>query len=144
MPAATVAPHPVEPKGSGRAYPPMPAVHSPYSMSRSAFWLMLRRIAVIAAFAEIMFLVLFLALGLPLLAWINVVRIGMYGAAYWLIGQRRNRPAVVLMWTEMLLHAIACTLLLGWVCGAHYFLLVFIPAIALNRSPRQALGALAF
>lgn len=143
MPAAVVAPHPVEPKEL-RGSPSRTTGPSQYSMSRSAFWLMLRRIAAIAAFADVMFLVLFLALGLPLLAWINVVSIGMYGAAYWLIGQRRNRPAVVLMWTEVLVHAIACTLLLGWDCGAHYFLLVFIPAIALSRSQRQALGALAF
>jgi diguanylate cyclase len=103
-----------------------------------------RRVAVIAACADVMFLSVFLALGLPFLAWINVVSIAMYGAAYWLIGQRRNRPAVALMWSEVLLHAISCTLLLGWDCGAHYFLLVFIPAIALSRSQRQALGALAF
>src|SRR5687768_6468174 len=65
MPAAAVAPHPVEPKEPGRGSASKPAGQSQYSMSRSAFWLMLRRIAVIAAFADVMFLVLFLALGLP-------------------------------------------------------------------------------
>jgi diguanylate cyclase (GGDEF)-like protein len=115
-----------------------------YSMSRTAFWLMLRRVAVIAGCTDLLFLGVFLALGLPVIAWTNLVSIGMYAAAYWLIGQRKNRPAVVLMWTEVLLHAISCTLLLGWDGGAHYFLLVFIPAIALSRSQRQALGALTF
>jgi diguanylate cyclase len=147
MPTAALAQHPAEPetlRGSPAFTQAAPAAQAHYSMSRSAFWLMLRRIAVIAGFADVMFLALFLALGLPELAWINLVSIGMYGAAYWLIGKRRNLPAVVLMWTEVMLHAIACTLLLGWDCGAHYFLLVFIPAIALSRSQRQAVGALAF
>lgn len=144
MSLATVAQRAAEPKvlpgGSATAAP----VPVQYSMSRSPFWLMLRRIAVIAACADVMFMLVFLALGLPFLAWINVVSIGMYAAAYGLIGQRKNRPAVALMWSEVLLHSIACTLLLGWDCGAHYFLLVFIPAIALSRSQRQALGALVF
>ncbi|HEV7913423.1 MAG TPA: hypothetical protein VGP22_06630, partial [Albitalea sp.] len=120
------------------------SAHAQYSMSRSAFWLMLRRVAVIAGCSDLMFLGVFLALGLPVLAWTNLVSVGMYAAAYGLIGRRKNRPAVVLMWTEVLLHAISCTLLLGWDSGAHYFLLVFIPAIALSRSQKLAVGALTF
>jgi diguanylate cyclase len=144
MSTAAIAQQRAGPEQLPSGMPPQPAAQSPYSTSRSAFWLMLRRIAVIAALADVLFLVLFFALGLPVLAWINVVSIGMYGTAYWLIGQRRNRPAVVLMWTEVLVHAVACTLLVGWESGAHYFLLVFLPAIALSRSQKQALCALAF
>lgn len=150
MPIAAVAEHAAPPKELPRipalapAAPAAPAAPTPYSMSRSPFWLMLRRVAVIAASADAVLLAVFLWLGLPSLAWINLASIGMYGAAYWLIGQRRNRPAVALMWSEVLLHAIACTLLVGWDSGAHYFLLVFLPAIALSRSRKQALGALAF
>lgn len=113
-------------------------------MSRGAFWLMLRRVAVFAACVDVIYLLAFFALGLPAMALANLVSAGVYGAAWWLLGQRRNLPAVLLMWAEVLVHASACTLLLGWASGAHYFLLVFLPAVAVSRSPKHALAAMAF
>lgn len=113
-------------------------------MSRGAFWLMLRRIAVFAACCDFVYLLVFFALGLPVMALVNLISAAMYGAAYVLLGQRRNRPAVLLMWLEVLVHASACTVLLGWDSGTHYFLLVFLPAVAVSRSPKQALTAMAF
>ncbi|WP_374562503.1 GGDEF domain-containing protein [Ideonella sp.] len=113
-------------------------------MSRGAFWLMLRRIAVFAACVDLVYLVAFFALGMPVLALVNLLSAGMYAAAYALLGRRRNLPAVALMWTEVMGHAGACTILLGWDSGTHYFLLVFLPAVAVSRSPRYAIAAMGF
>jgi diguanylate cyclase (GGDEF)-like protein len=112
-------------------------------MSHGAFGLMLRRVAVFAACVDLVYLLVFVGLGLPVMALVNLIGAGMYGAAYVLLGRQRNLPAVALMWTEVLAHASACTVLLGWDSGAHYFLLVVLPAVAVSRSPKQALAAMA-
>jgi diguanylate cyclase (GGDEF)-like protein len=114
------------------------------AMSRGAFWLMLRRVAVFAGCVDLVYLVVFFVLGMPVMALVNLVSAGMYAAAYALLGRRRNLPAVLLMWTEVLVHACACTILLGWDTGIHYFLLVFLPAVAVSRSPRLAAAAMGF
>ncbi len=116
----------------------------PAPMSRGAFWLMLRRIALWAGCVDVLYLVVFSLLGMPVMAATNVVSCGMYATAYLLLTRRRNRPAVLLMWTEVLVHAGVSSVLLGWATGIHYFMLVFIPAVAVSRSPRQAFGALGF
>ncbi len=113
-------------------------------MSRAAFWLMLRRIAVFAGGVDLVYLGVFFLLGMPVMALLNLVSLGMYATAWWLLGRRRNLPAVLLMWTEVLVHAGLCTVLLGWASGVHYFLLVFIAAVAVSRTPSHATAALAF
>jgi signal transduction histidine kinase len=113
-------------------------------MSRGAFWLMLRRIAVLAGCVDVLYLVVFSVLGMPVMAAVNLISLSTYVAAYWLLVRRRNLPAVLLMWSEVLVHAGVTTVLLGWATGVHYFLLVFIPAVSVSRSARQAFGAMAF
>lgn len=113
-------------------------------MSRGAFWLMLRQVAIWAACVDGLYLVVFLLLDMPVAALLNIVSASMYGVAYWLLSRRINRPAVALMWTEVLVHAGSCTVLLGWDSGIHYFLLVFLPAVAVSRSYALTVGALAF
>ena len=121
---------------------PSPGIDT--ALSRAPFWLMLRRIAVLAGCVDLTYLVVFLGLGMPGMAWPNLLSLSMYVAAYWLLGRRRNVPAVLLMWTEVLVHSSVSTILLGWASGTHYFLLVFLPAVALSRSPKQASMALTF
>ena len=113
-------------------------------MSRGAFWLLLRRIAIFAGGIDLVYLVVFLLLGMPVIAMLNIVSAAAYAAAYFLLGRRKSLPAVLLMWTEVLVHASACTILLGWGTGIHYYLLVFLPAVAVSRSLRQAALAMAF
>jgi diguanylate cyclase (GGDEF)-like protein len=113
-------------------------------MSRAAFWLMLRRIAVFAGGVDLVLLAVFLMLGMTTTAWLNLISCAMYALAWRLLVRRRNLQAVLLMWAEVLVHAGLYTVLLGWDCGFHYYLLVFIAAVAVSRSPRHALLALAF
>src|ERR1700759_2258686 len=70
--------------------------------AQSAFWLMTRRVTILAAAVDVALLIFFLAVNSPLLAWLNVVSIVMYGAAYALITRRKNIAALILIWAEVL------------------------------------------
>ena len=124
MPASTPARQPTSATPHSRA------------LAHKAFWVMTRRVTVMAAGVDLAFVFLFLAFGSPLLAWLNVVSITMYAVAYWLLGRRINGPAVVLIWIEVLGHAAIGTLLIGWDSGFHYYLLMFIPAIVVSAGTR--------
>ncbi|GAB3676326.1 GGDEF domain-containing protein [Salinisphaera aquimarina] len=93
---------------------------------------MTRRVTLLAACVDAAFLCFFLLVDSPLLAWLNVVSIAMYAVAYRLLSRRRNRPAVILIWIEVLGHALIGTLLTGWDAGFNYYLLMFIPAIMVS------------
>ena len=95
---------------------------------------MTRRVTILAAAVDAALLVFFLAVGSPLLAWLNVVSIVMYVTAYVLIRRRKNIPALVLIWTEVLAHAAIGTMLVGWDSGFNYYMLMFIPAIVVSSS----------
>ena len=95
---------------------------------------MTRRVTILAAVVDVALLAFFLAVNSPLLAWLNVVSIVMYGTAYVLITRRKNIAALVLIWTEVLTHAAIGTMLVGWDSGFNYYLLMFIPAIVVSSS----------
>ena len=99
---------------------------------------MVRRVTVLASCVDVGFFFFFLAAGSPILAWINVLSVAMYIVAYRLLGQRRNRPALMLIWAEVLGHAFIGTLLTGWDAGFNYYLLMFIPAIMVSGDWRSA------
>ena len=102
------------------------------SLAHKAFWIMSRRVTVMAAGVDLAFLPLFLALGSPLLAWLNVLSMALYATAYWLLLRRANSAALLLIWLEVTGHAALGTWLIGWDSGFHYYLLMFIPAITVS------------
>ena len=102
------------------------------NLAHKAFWIMSRRVTVMAAGVDLAFLPLFLALGSPLLAWLNVLSIALYAAAYGLLLRRANSAALLLIWMEVTGHAALGTWLIGWDSGFHYYLLMFIPAITVS------------
>ena len=114
----------------------LPPISSGSKLAHGAFWIMARRVTLVAAGVDLAFLVLFLILGSPILAWLNVGSIAMYAGAYWLLKKRFNTPALVLIWTEVLGHATIGTILIGWDSGFHYYLLMFIPAIVVSARAR--------
>jgi diguanylate cyclase (GGDEF)-like protein len=108
-------------------------------LAGSAYWAMMKRIVIAAACIDAIWIPLYAALGAPFLAALNVASVGMYSMAFWLVRQRRNRPAVLLIWLEVLVHSAVGSLLIGWDSGFHYFLLMFIPAIVVGAPRRWAL-----
>ena len=116
--------------------------HDPLSERRPQFWRLAMRCAQIAGTVDVIFFFLFLALGSPILAWVNVVSVAMYAGAYYALKHHRNRIAVILIWAEVLGHAGLGILLIGWDSGFHYYLLMFIPAICVSAPRKWAIYAL--
>lgn len=118
------------------------ATYEPERERRPQFWRLAMRCAQIAGTVDVVFFFLFLALGSPILAWVNVVSVAMYAGAYYALKYHRNRIAVVLIWAEVLIHAALGIVLIGWESGFHYYLLMFIPAICVSASRKWAVYAL--
>lgn len=108
----------------------------------SAFWVMIRRVCAMAAGVDAVLLAFFIVIGSPMQAWLNVLSIAMYIAAYTLLRQRRNILALWLLCVEVIVHVTLATLMAGWSCGFHYYLLMFIPAIVVIGSWRRSIGPL--
>jgi diguanylate cyclase len=119
----------------------MPGMHSENlhkSDARPQFWQLSMRCCQLAGSVDVAFFFIFLILGSPILAWINVISVAMYVYAYRAFKQRRNRLAILLIRTEVLVHAGLGTVLVGWESGFHYFLLMFIPALFVTMRARSA------
>jgi len=95
------------------------------------------RVALFSATVDCIYFLFFLALGSSFLAWMNVVSVAMYLAAYHLVQRRQLHFAVVLIWLEAFPHAAIGTIMLGWESGFHYLLLMFIPSVAMTASRRR-------
>lgn len=106
--------------------------------ARPEFWQLSMRCCQLAGSVDVAFFFIFLILGSPILAWINVVSVAMYVYAYHAFKQRRNQLAVLLIRIEVLVHAGLGTVLVGWGSGFHYFLLMFIPALFVSMRARSA------
>ncbi|PWF54711.1 GGDEF domain-containing protein [Massilia glaciei] len=102
------------------------------------YLVVIQRCCQIAAAIDLLFFVLFYAVGSPLLAWINIVSIAMYAAAYMAATRGRQSAAVCLIWAEVLGHAALGTLMVGWDSGFHYYLLMFIPGIFVSTRGAKA------
>lgn len=98
----------------------------------------LGRVALLAAGVDCIYLLFFLALDSPWLAWINVLSVAMYLLAYRLANRGRLHGASLLIWLEAFPHAVLGTLMLGWESGFHYLLLMFIPAVVFTNSRLRA------
>jgi len=94
-----------------------------------SYWQALTRAALAAALVHLVFSGVFLVLDAPLLVWANVGSIAIYGWIHQLLQHRRNRHAVVLLWAEILLHALVATVVVGWDSGFHYYVLVMMPLV---------------
>lgn len=104
-----------------------------------AYWEMQRRCVIIAGAVNVLMAVVFHMLGLTALALFSVGSIAAYLCAHLCLQAQRNRLAIALMWGETILHASFGFLLAGPEGGAHYYLLLFFPALFLGASPKSAL-----
>lgn len=98
------------------------------------------RVALLAAGVDCIYFLFFLVVDSPWLAWINVLSVAMYAAAYRLAQQQKLRAGALLIWLEAFVHAVIGTLMTGWDSGFHYLLLMFIPSVILTNSRRQSLA----
>ncbi|MBL0729305.1 GGDEF domain-containing protein [Piscinibacter sp. HJYY11] len=97
-----------------------------------SYWQALVQAVVAASLVHVAFCALFFALSAPLMGWANVGSIVLYGAAYALLRKRYNRPALALIWVELLTHALVATRVLGWESGFHYYVLLMMPMVFMS------------
>jgi diguanylate cyclase (GGDEF)-like protein len=121
--------------------PKTAARHFASREKKRPFWIMLKRCVQIAAGVDLLFFILFYAVGSPILAWVNVISISMYAGAYVCLTHRRNFAAVCLLWGEVLGHAALGTLMAGWDSAFHYYLLMFIPGFFVSLRTSKAMVA---
>ena len=100
--------------------------------------------AVFACLVDIIYFMFFLAIGSPVLAWVNVLSILIYGSIYELVRRRRLALAIALFWLEVLPHAILATLLLGWGSGFQYLALILVPMVMMTDSRLTGLAKTMF
>jgi diguanylate cyclase len=109
---------------------------------RPPFWRVAQRCCIFAGAIDIGYLFLFLTLDSPILAWVNIISVAMYALAYIAYGNKRNNLGTLLIWSEVILHSALGTIMLGWESGFYFFLLVFIPALAVSVSTSKAIASL--
>lgn len=110
---------------------------------RPPFWRVAQRCCIVAATIDIGYLFIFLSLDSPILAWINLISVGMYISAYYAYSRQQNQFGSLLIWTEVLLHAALGSIMIGWDSGFYYFLLAFIPVLPVSMATTKAVVALA-
>lgn len=98
----------------------------------------MRKLVAIAAVVDLPHFGLFMTLGSPELAWPKVSSIALHAMVYQLLRWRANTAAMVLEWVEVVVHAAAGTLSIGWDSGFHDNLLLFAPAIVVGSGRRRA------
>ena len=109
-------------------------------LSGAAYWIMLKRVVVVAGGINAAWVLLYALLGSLPLVLVSVVSVAVYAAAWWLLERRRNLLALALSWIEAIGHAVVGSLLLGWDSGFHYFLMMLsIPLLVVGTPPRRAL-----
>ena len=92
----------------------------------------LHRIYYLALLLHLGFFVVFLSVGIGGLALFNLASIAVYLLALVLNHGRHWSSALLLVYVEVLLHAILTTVLLGWMAGFPYYLFAVGPVVLLN------------
>ncbi|SIQ18086.1 MULTISPECIES: GGDEF domain-containing protein [Acidiphilium] len=107
-------------------------------------WVLLARIVIVAGLDDLLFVPFFLAEHSVTQAAMNLFSAGLYAVIHRLLKHRRNRLAVALIWAEVFGHATIGTLLSGWNSGYFFYLLMFVPTIAISMPRRRAIILIAW
>lgn len=76
-----------------------------------------------------MFIPLFFWINVPTLALFNIFSAIIWAVSYFLNRNSKHRVAIILLTTEVILHALLATFFLGWASGFHYY---FLPLLLFN------------
>lgn len=93
--------------------------------------------SVLAALTHGCFSVLFWVSGVPLLAWVNVASMLLYGLCLRLLARRRMLAALLLMGGEVVGHAALAVILVGWNSGFHYYFILVVPVALVSTETRE-------
>lgn len=105
--------------------------------SAEAFRGLLMGTSVLAALTHGAFSVLFWLSGVPLLAWVNVASMLLYGLCFRLLGRKRMLSGLLLMGGEVMGHAALAVALVGWDSGFHYYVMLVVPVALVSTETRE-------
>jgi diguanylate cyclase (GGDEF)-like protein/PAS domain S-box-containing protein len=87
---------------------------------------------VVAILAYGAYLVLFLALGVPYMPWVNLLATAVSAMAGWILARGHTHTALAVMGIVVLGHCVPSTAVLGWNANFHLFAFLFVIFVLLN------------
>jgi len=115
-------------------------VTPPPGLEASVDWFAsaMRAVVPIGTVIHALLIFIFYALHVPLLAWLNVVSVAVWCAAWLLLRSRYLYVGTTLAMIEVLVHAAACVSVIGWESGFQYYLLGALASFFLFPGKRWA------
>jgi class 3 adenylate cyclase len=84
------------------------------------------------------FILLFLLVGVPVLALVNVASVSAYFVIVWTLRSGRFELALSLACAELVVHQFFCVLVIGWAAGFQFYVLA-VPVVVFSLPGRKAL-----
>lgn len=139
-PAASTTRHQVFRKELGMAPTKLatmwPGEASPPGEASGVFARLMSVASMVAGVAHMGFIFMFQQVGVPVLALANVASVLIYVLAVILIQRGRLSTATLLVASEVLVHGVAATVVIGWDAGFHHYIVLVLPfAVAMTYYP---------
>lgn len=83
--------------------------------------------------AHLLFIPLFVWMGVPLLAWVNVASVATWFAARYVNRQGNHALASGLITAEVVIHTVLTVMILGWDSGFHYYMVPIISFVLFSQ-----------
>ncbi|MGC4011509.1 MAG: GGDEF domain-containing protein [Pseudomonas sp.] len=104
-----------------------PGVMRPQGQASGVFARLMLVVSVVAGLSHTGFIFLFQHVGVPVLALANVASVLIYVLAAILIQRGRLNTATLLVATEVLVHGVVATAMIGWDAGFHHYIVLILP-----------------
>ena len=104
-----------------------PGVMRPQGQASGVFARLMLVVSVVAGLSHTGFIFLFQHVGVPVLALANVASVLIYVLAAILIQRGRVNTATLLVATEVLVHGVVATAMIGWDAGFHHYIVLILP-----------------
>lgn len=108
------------------------SVTRPSGRAADMFGRLMRVVSVVAGLAHVGFIFLFHQVGVPALALANVASVLIYVLAAILLQRGRVNTATMLVATEVLVHGVVATAMIGWNAGFHHYIVLILPVVIVS------------
>jgi diguanylate cyclase (GGDEF)-like protein len=120
---------------------PIPSDNNDIAVER--YWRFARVTLFVALGLHVMFAGVFALLRIESLLWLNLVSVSVYVGCFVLVARGMRTLATLLVWTEVIVHALITTRILGWDSGFQYYMWILAPIVFFS-SQQSALRKMLF
>lgn len=113
-------------------FSPIPSAPGDAADGSEIFRRLLVAVSILGGSIHLAFIALFQAAGVGMLAGINVVSVLCYVLAFFVVGRGHALAGVTLMASEVVVHAVLASILIGWDSGFHYYIILVVPVVVLS------------